>query len=389
MEEVQELSTSAVDFDMEPQGSHQSRSNGQQLPVSSEFQADVDNVTERQWSELLDRFEDGNIYQTWAYGSVRWGERNLSHLVLKEGGTVCGLAQLRIVRPGRLNFGIAYLRWGPVCRRRDRALDANVAHAMVAALRAEYIEKRRLFLEVLPNAFLGSSRAEVFQSALAQFSDQLTLSCERYRTLLLDLTPSLEGLRKNLDKKWRNQLSAAERHPLEVADGDSSGEYQAFLNLYAQMWQRKKFATSVSVEEFSRINERLPINQKLRIFLCKYHGQPIAGVVCSAIGNTAIYLLGATIEEAMKLKAAYLLQWAVIRWLKVKGVRYYDLGGIDPAANPGVYHFKCGLSGKDLAYMEPVATCKSTASRLFVRLAQLRTRSAAGKPVAHDQGSDE
>jgi Acetyltransferase (GNAT) domain len=368
------LSTSAANFNAEQQVSEISCTNGLRHPVSGDFQADVDNVTERQWAELIDHFEDANIYQTWAYGSVRWGERNLSHLVLKQGSTACGIAQLRIVRPGHLNFGIAYLRWGPLCHLKGGELDTNVAHAMAAALRAEYVDKRRLFLEVLPNAFAGSARAKTIQSALDSFSNRRTVTDEKYRTFLLELTPSLEELRKKLDKKWRNQLNAAERNPLEIVEGDSASQYLAFSHLYAQMWQRKKFATSVNIEEFGDINERLPTSQKVRIFLCHYQGQPVAGVVCSVIGNSAIYLLGATVEEAMKLKAAYLLQWSVIRWLKNRGVKYYDLGGIDPAVNPGVYHFKSGLSGVDVSHLEATAACESKASRFFVRLAQLRAR---------------
>lgn len=371
MRRGKELSTPTVNFSTEQQALQSSRVSDPRIPVSGGGQAEVDNVTESKWSELLDGFEDANIYQTWAYGSVRWGERNLSHLVLKQRGTVCGIAQLRIVRPGHLNFGIAYLRWGPLCHLRGGDLDANVVCAMTSALRAEYVERRGLFLEILPSAFVGSPRATIFQPALDSFGGRLTLSSEKYRTFLLELTPSLEELRKKLDRKWRNQLTAAERNPLEVVEGDSASDYLAFSNLYAEMWRRKKFSTSVSVEEFGRINERLPKTQKMRVFLCRHDGQPIAGVVCSAVGNSAIYLLGATIEDAMKLKAAYLLQWSVIRWLKYKGVRYYDLGGIDPTMNPGVYHFKSGLSGQDLSYIEPVAACNSFMSGILASTGRL------------------
>ena len=62
---------------------------------------------------MLDLFDDANIYQTSAYGGVRWGEKNLSRIVLKRDGEVMGMAQLRIVRPTPLKFGMAYLRWGP------------------------------------------------------------------------------------------------------------------------------------------------------------------------------------------------------------------------------------------------------------------------------------
>ncbi len=92
------------------------------------WQVEVDRSTPAEWSQMLDLFDDANLYQTWSYGGVRWGRRNLSHLVLKRGSEVLGMAQLRIVRPTSFKFGMAYLRWGPLCERRGRPLDPEVRH---------------------------------------------------------------------------------------------------------------------------------------------------------------------------------------------------------------------------------------------------------------------
>src|SRR5580704_11447612 len=114
-----------------------------------DWQVEVDRANATEWSTMLDLFDDANIYQTSAYGAVRWGEKNLSRLVLKRDGEVLGMAQLRIVRPTRLKFGMAYLRWGPLFERRGRPLDPEVASSMAQALKEEYVAKRRLFLRVL------------------------------------------------------------------------------------------------------------------------------------------------------------------------------------------------------------------------------------------------
>lgn len=352
------------------------------------FRAECDAITESEWHQLMTKFEDANIYQSWAYGSVRWGERNLSHLVLKQGGAVVGIAQLRIMRPTILSAGIAYLRWGPVCHSTQRALDVKVARAMASALRSEYVVKRKLFLQVLPNAFLGTRRWEVLRAAFGQFTCPFTLGREKYRTFLLDLAPNLEDLRKKLDRKWRNHLNAAERNPLRIVSGESSAEFPVFIKLYEQMRQKKRFETHFRVEEFGRINERIPGGRKMRIFLCIHEDQPVAGVVCSAMGNSAIYLLGASTDAARKLQASYALQWAVIQWLKQRGIRYYDLGGIDPAENAGVYAFKRGLSGEDVSHMYPVAACENFLSKIFAKSVSLASRvgQARGGQV-QDSGS--
>src|SRR5215469_6335395 len=103
------------------------------------WRVEVDQVTADEWSHLLDLFDDANIYQTWSYGAVRWGQKNLSHLVLKRNHEVVAIAQMRIVRPTSLNFGMAYLRWGPLCQRRAAPLDSEITERMMRALEEEYV----------------------------------------------------------------------------------------------------------------------------------------------------------------------------------------------------------------------------------------------------------
>jgi lipid II:glycine glycyltransferase (peptidoglycan interpeptide bridge formation enzyme) len=159
----------------------------------------------------------------------------------------------------------------------------------------------------------------------------------------------LDQLRKNLDKKWRNQLNAAERNQFNVCVGSDSETYRSFCRLYVQMRERKHFQTSVDIEEFGRMQDQLPDARKMKVLICKQGDEPLAGLVASALGDSAIYLLGATSDAAMRLKAAYELQWTLIRLLKEQGIRYYDLGGTDPEANPGTSRaalaaWKCNTS---------------------------------------------
>src|SRR5277367_1039500 len=132
---------------------------GSDLMFNSNWQVEVDHATSVEWSRMLDQFNDANIYQTATYGEIHWGERNLSRLVLKRGGEVMGIAQLMIIRPTPLKFGLAYLRWGPLWERRSQLLDPEVPIRLVRAIEDEYLKRRKLFVRILPNAFVGSPRA--------------------------------------------------------------------------------------------------------------------------------------------------------------------------------------------------------------------------------------
>src|SRR5271157_4255311 len=198
------------------------------------WQVEIDSSTPAEWSQMLDLFSDANIYQTAAYGGVRWGEKNLSRIVLKRDGEVRGMAQLRIIRPTPLKFGMAYLRWGPLWERRGRPLDSEVPTRMARAIEDEYVYKRKLFLRILPNAFAGSSRATTMQAAFCRFTPEPLEAGNTYRTFVLDLSPSLDELRKGLDRKWRNKLSGAEKNELKVIAGIGMAEYQVFCGIYNQ-----------------------------------------------------------------------------------------------------------------------------------------------------------
>ncbi|MGB7437324.1 MAG: peptidoglycan bridge formation glycyltransferase FemA/FemB family protein [Candidatus Acidiferrum sp.] len=357
------------------------------LTVNSDWQVEVDRATPAEWAQMLDLFNDANLYQTWAYGRVRWGEESLSHLVLKRNGEVQGIAQLRIVRPTSLKFGMAYLRWGPLCERRGQAIDPEVFVRMAQALEEEYVSKRKLFVRIVPNAFTGSPRAEVIQSAFSTFNLEPLVADNTYRTLVVDLAPSPAELRKNFDPKWRNKLSGAEKNNLKIVAGDGNEEFSAFCQIYKNMRNRKSFETTVDVEEFGRIQADLEQRHRMRVLVCEDQGVPVAGVVATAMGDSAIYLLGATSDQGLHSKGAYLLQWTMLQWLKQNGIRWYDLGGIDPEGNPGVYTFKKGMSGSDTYQLNPLVASKSTVSSAIAKAGMAVQRafrsSSGGSNLTH------
>jgi lipid II:glycine glycyltransferase (peptidoglycan interpeptide bridge formation enzyme) len=330
------------------------------------YQVEVDRQTATSWTELLDLFTDANLYQTWAYGAVRWGQKNLSHLVIRKEGEVLSIAQLRIVRPVRLRFGIAYLRWGPLLSRQGRQIDPEDVAYIAGALENEYVRKRGLLLRVLPNAFVGSERAALIQSKFSSFRSEPPRTDNVYRTFVVDLAQPAEQLRKKLDKKWRNTLSRAEKNELDVLQGNGIEEYRVFCKMYREMLKRKGFETTVSVKQFEQIQEALPDNHRMETLICLKAGVPVAGIVSSVMGDSAIYLLGATSDGGLTANGGYLLQWTWIQKLKERGIRWYDLGGISPERNQGVYKFKRGLSGVDSCHITPLIACNDGLSSAII-----------------------
>jgi hypothetical protein len=288
-------------------------------------------------------------------------------------------------------------------RRRGHVAAGSILRHSAAAFVEEYAIRRRLLVRVLPNVFppappVQGSNAPASDAGLAGGSGsnpsapdasaaavvwadlgfRASPGLAPYRTFRLDLEPSLERLRAQLDQKWRNQLNRAEKNGLTIAEGVGDDLYDQFAALYGELMARKQFETTVDIGQYRRIQQRLPDAQKMRIFICLKEGRPLNAVVASALGDTGIYLLGAMNEEGMKSKGAYLLQWRMIQWFKESGCHWYDLGGINPERNPGVYHFKEGLSGTDLRQLGPLDLCRSPLSAVSVRAGETARRIPAG-----------
>ena len=312
------------------------------------FTAHIDEIAEPEWNTLLGQFADASLYQTWAYGGVSWGEKQLSHLVLKRDGQPVALAQLRLVRVPLIGRGVAYLRWGPVCAPCAGAWEEAILRETMRTITEEYVHRRRLLLRIVPSQFSQDTEGTRFLEICQELGLQQDLDAKPYRTFRVDLTPPLDQLRKKLDQKWRNQLNGAERNGLTLVEGTGDELYQQFLALYDDMMARKQFETTVDPREFQRIQQRLPERQKMLVLVTEKDGRPMTGLVGSVLGDMGIYLLGATSDEGMKTKGSYLLQWTFIQRLKERGCRSYDLGGINPEKNPGVYHFKQGLGGEEV-----------------------------------------
>jgi lipid II:glycine glycyltransferase (peptidoglycan interpeptide bridge formation enzyme) len=337
---------------------------------TARFTVSVDQVSEREWNETLPLFADASVYQSWAFGAACWKEHELEHQIITINGEVTAAAQVRVIQLPLVARGIAYLRWGPLWRRDGSSANISALHSALAQLRAHYVTHRKLVLRLIPNVYANDPWADGVHNALSEHGFVRESSSQPYRTLRLHLTPSLEQLRKSLDQKWRNQLNRAEKNGLTLIEGDGDDLYARFLDVYTEMMSRKQFETSVNVEEFRELQRRLPASAKMSILLAEKDGKTLATIISAAFGDTGIYLLGATSDEGMTSKASYLLQWRMIQKLKERNCRWYDLGGINPETNPGVYHFKSGITGNEAVQLGRYECAENGLSLFSVRFGE-------------------
>jgi peptidoglycan pentaglycine glycine transferase (the first glycine) len=303
---------------------------------------EVETVDEPSWNALLAKFSDANIYQTWSYEAIKSGEGNLGHLVVKDETGIIAAAQARTIHLPYVKGGLAYVRWGPLSCPQGRAGGLESFQHGIRALRAEYVERRGFSIRVLPRIHgecNDSARSILEEEGYASRPPTQGLS-----TIVLDLRPDLDDIYRGLHHKWRYHLNKARRQGLTVVDGEDEDSFIQFEHIYREMMRRKRFQDSVDVTQLKKIQRRLPLELKMRVFLCRVDGDLCAGGVCSSIGERALYLFGATSDRGIKNYSSYLVHWNMLAWARSRGCQSYDLNGIDPVRNAGGYQFKSQLA---------------------------------------------
>ncbi len=256
-------------------------------------------------------------------------------------GSLAGYAALRVRHIPVIGGGLAYLHGGPVTRLPGGTCEPERLAGCLAAL-ARHCAARKLTLRVSPPADADADET------LRRLGFAPTGASDG-TTIVLDLAPSLEDLRARLAGKWRTDLNRGERGGLRVVRSAEAKDVAALQPLLSDLAKRKGFGVAQDARFFARAAAHGMTGDAAFVALLAYRGEElVAGHVGAFAGDTAVYLLGAADAAGREARAAFVLQWAVIEYAKARGLRRYDLGGIDRAANPQVYRFKARMGGTEI-----------------------------------------
>jgi hypothetical protein len=316
----------------------------QETDHEMDYTVETDHIEKNEWNHVIRDFDDLSIYQTWSWGKLSSGESRLSHMVVKQNGFPVSIAQVRISSIPFLGWGMASVAWGPLWIKRDSPPDYGILRRSLRALREEYVEKRKLLVMVKPS--ITSWFTDDLDGVYEEEGFQASSLRDPYHTIVMDLSPSLDSLRQGMKRQWRQKLNQAEKNNLDVESGTGDELLDAIEGLYRQMLARKQFTNIADLQFYSSLQHDLDEQHKLQILICRYRGEPTAGLVFSPLGRTSVALVAATGDNGLELNGSFLLWWKAIEYLRERGHQRLDLCGIDPQKNPGGYQFKTGLCGK-------------------------------------------
>lgn len=212
-------------------------------------------------------------------------------------------------------------------------------------------ENRCVFVRLRPMLMANSLNLNILKRFGARKSP-MHLAAEH--TVILDLTKSEETILAEMRRQTRYEVRRADKLGIKVEKGNSKELFEEFHQIQKATALRQHF---VPPDLKTLMAEREAFGKNATIYVAKTpEGEPIAYGLILVDGEEGDYYEAASTDLNRKLPGAYALQWQVIKDLKKKGIKRYNLWGIAPPNQPhhryaGVTTFKTGFGGEIVTYV--------------------------------------
>lgn len=297
-------------------------------------------VAETTWDNLVCSFDEYSVYQGFKWGEYKkaCGE-NIARILGKHDDEIKVMLQC-VVKT--LPFGCGYV-WVPGGATGDLSYLNNEFKKFIReTLNIKFFVIRASFERAIKDGDIQLLQQNHWHSAMIRINSGLSL--------LLNLQLSADEREKNLSSNWRHNLKRSKKFDMKIEPwGDCTQD--KFSRIYAEMNQFKKLNIGDSfVQNFDLLSKYLA-KDLILLKCCGSDGATLSLRGCFKLGNKAHDLLAATIPPARKMYASQVLFWKLSEVCQDQGITTYDLGGVDPANNQGVYNFKKGTGAKEVKYL--------------------------------------
>jgi lipid II:glycine glycyltransferase (peptidoglycan interpeptide bridge formation enzyme) len=182
-----------------------------------------------------------------------------------------------------------------------------------------------------------------------QIIGQQTTRIQPAKTLITNLTLSVEELLKQMHNKTRYNIKVAQRHNVEIFIASTPEQINSALNLITDTSLRQGF-----LDHPKSYYHNLITSQKLnlKIYTAVWQEKLLSSAIMVDYHNTRTYLFGGSSSENKNLMAPYALHWQAILDAKSANFHYYDWWGIETSTGkqPGFVRFKLGWGGSKVEY---------------------------------------
>ena len=322
--------------------------------IMAEWKLLPEETAEQNWDNHLIKFDDCSPYQTYNWGQYQkaLGWQPYYFVAEDEKGKVCAML-LGLLRRYPLGTGLMWCTGGPLGDYKNWGEKLPETILKIVNLKRLYL-RFRCDRERKPETILFLDYQNWSRSV---FTITSNVSME------IDLSVDENLLLSKLSRNWRRNLkaAAADNFTIKLCPNPNIEELS---RVYAEMQARKNLPEQFSGEKLENLFKYSGSN--LIFYRCENSsGNLLCFRGCLRIGNRACDYLAATTKLGIEQRASYPTLWQLLKHCREQGVDYYDLGGIDPWENPGVYKFKKETGARQIEYLGEWDWANKSWLRLF------------------------
>lgn len=287
---------------------------------------------EEKWKEITSKIHLTNIPQDWQYGNIKaemegW---TVKRFIIIRGDQLIGTLQILIKKVMGIPWIIRINRGPLLISKFD---NINTVIAVLNQL------KRIYRFPILKVAALNIPFS-AYNLAIAINNGWRQWNSYGFSSGIINLEQSEKDIRKNLNSKWRNQLVSSEKKHLILKTGKE--RFNEIVDIYENAQRVKKFSgipTNILYGLFRLENSPLDI-----LYIENIKSEIIAFDIFYSTDNFGLYLVGWNGEEGRKCYANNFLLYQAVLLFKKRGVKWFELGGIDYIETEENALFKSGMN---------------------------------------------
>lgn len=314
------------------------------------------NTDPKVWEDFIAENQPWNFLQSHWWGQVLKNEqRDIKYWEIWNNKKLQGVVLLEKKKMTKGGFFFLESLWGPVWL---KSLVGSIRSDLLRNLYSHIIgEENAIFWRLSPPAsvlitprtlesgyYLEAGNLE--PGFYWEFLPTLARTRPPKKTLLIDLSLSVDDILARMKPKTRYNINLAKRKNVKVKWSKSEEDLRKFWKLNMETAKRNRFHLH-GFDHYLNILKTKSVNSHNRaeIIFATNSDKPISANLVLFFNKTVYYLHGASGDEERNTMSTYLLHSETIEKAKREGYESYDLWGVDQKKWPGVTRFKEGFGG--------------------------------------------
>ena len=297
--------------------------------------------TDDQWNDIVLKLENYNLYQ-----SAQWARHKASSgwsllRMVRRSNTSVEVAAQCLFRRAPFKSVVVWIPGGPIG-------NLSLVDSQLSFILKQTLEVKLIYVR----CSMMSSHSPAIEKDLVSQGWRLSPHVIGARASLIHhLDVDHESRLTRCSPDWKRNLKRSKKiaNPPYAWTNPDAVEISAAYSLMDQFKQVKGLSLARSVQELQSLIETFG-NDLLLFRSDDVDGSPLAIRGALRFGDVLWDFIALTTPSGRKTSASYAVFWMLAETCFQLGIKEFDLSGIDPVNNRGVYDFKKGTGADQINF---------------------------------------